>query len=513
MVEATSSVQPRRHPAWYGVLDEVLAQGAKLLSLADTNNDTNEATISMETLGLNDATISQTWATKMELQGCLATPCRSSVLMNTRRGTELHASVFLLLTPWGSHPALPKGLRLGSTKFCHNAISCEPEFATPLDLCAATVSSQVAIAAELAEGEEPHTLAFRVDEETVIAIPFSVMTTTLGRHHIELDVLPVLAGVPGKAGGKGPGNTATAPSVTITDFSGNLRWLEDASDPLVHDFCNLKEQSTKQDASAGATFIVEGPEAIRVLLASDFVVDKLFLKASLHSSLHDSLDARRQRFSNSGHPDGEEIQVILCEAAMMESVTGISAKHASAALALARRKASLDPEFMTLGRGDRPFRALALEDALDEEGVGALFRVAAGFGVDVILLAQGCGDPFHRRAVRVSMGHVLRVPFVRGHLPDLISQLSLQGVLTIACAAVTQGGRFLDELDTVPRRWACVVGAEGPVASPEVLAVCKHRLAIRTALPEVSLGTGVATSVLLNGCAERESQQAMPQGD
>ena len=52
-----------------------------------------------------------------------------------------------------------------------------------------------------------------------------------------------------------------------------------------------------------------------------------------------------------------------------------------------------------------------LESLNDFENLGALFRNAAAFGVDAVLLDPQCADPLYRRSVRVSMGHVLRVPF------------------------------------------------------------------------------------------------------
>ena len=52
-----------------------------------------------------------------------------------------------------------------------------------------------------------------------------------------------------------------------------------------------------------------------------------------------------------------------------------------------------------------------LEGVGDHENIGAIFRHAAGMGVDAVLLGSGAADPLYRRSVRVSMGHVLRLPF------------------------------------------------------------------------------------------------------
>ena len=58
-------------------------------------------------------------------------------------------------------------------------------------------------------------------------------------------------------------------------------------------------------------------------------------------------------------------------------------------------------------------RVVVLEGASSIENVAAVFRNAAAFGFDGVLLDPACGDPLVRRAVRVSAGHTLTVPFAR----------------------------------------------------------------------------------------------------
>ena len=53
-----------------------------------------------------------------------------------------------------------------------------------------------------------------------------------------------------------------------------------------------------------------------------------------------------------------------------------------------------------------------LEGVNDHENLGSVFRNAAGLGVDAVVFGTGCADPLYRRAVRVSMGHALLVPYV-----------------------------------------------------------------------------------------------------
>ena len=52
-----------------------------------------------------------------------------------------------------------------------------------------------------------------------------------------------------------------------------------------------------------------------------------------------------------------------------------------------------------------------LEGVNDHENLGSIFRNAAGLDVDAVVFGIGCADPLYRRAVRVSMGHALLVPY------------------------------------------------------------------------------------------------------
>lgn len=252
-----------------------------------------------------------------------------------------------------------------------------------------------------------------------------------------------------------------------------------------------------------SSLIAEGPETIRLLLASDFVVMEILVKPSLFAGLRPSLEARAERRGEA------PVLVCLCDAVLMEQISGIPARHASAALARALRPAmpgGLQEVIPQVADRGAPVRILAL-NGLDEESIGALLRVGAAFGIHLVLLSNDCGDPFHRRAVRVSMGHVFRVPVLRGELPVLFRELRACSVLTVAASSAADDQkdvRYLDELREVPRRWVCVVGPKGPVESFEVQQSCEVSLAVRAAVPSCPLGVGIVAAVLLHGCVERE---------
>src|SRR3954470_19300128 len=100
-----------------------------------------------------------------------------------------------------------------------------------------------------------------------------------------------------------------------------------------------------------------------------------------------------------------EVPAYVADKWLLSDVVGFRVTRG--VLAAASRPQPLDPE--TLIATSR--RIAVLEGLNDFENLGALFRNAAAFGVDAVLLDSTCADPLYRRSVRVSMGHVLQVPF------------------------------------------------------------------------------------------------------
>jgi tRNA G18 (ribose-2'-O)-methylase SpoU len=137
-------------------------------------------------------------------------------------------------------------------------------------------------------------------------------------------------------------------------------------------------------------------------------------------------------------------------------------------------------------------RALvALERLNDIENLGALFRNARAFGVDGVLLDPETADPRNRRSVRVSLGHVLRVPFARCTADEW--PLRLPGC---TIAALTPAGD-VDVRDLVGEPVALVLGAEGPGLSEAALAAADVRVRIPMADRVDSLNVAVAAAVAL----------------
>jgi tRNA G18 (ribose-2'-O)-methylase SpoU len=153
------------------------------------------------------------------------------------------------------------------------------------------------------------------------------------------------------------------------------------------------------------------------------------------------------------------------------------------------------PEPATLLAGAR--RVLVVEAVNDHENLGSLFRNAAGFGVDAVLLDPRCADPLYRRSVRVSLGHVLHVPWTR--IPPLEHSLADVRDAGLRTLALTPAGeRTVHEVAADARgRIAWLVGAEGPGLDAATLAAADERVRIPIAPGVDSLNVATAAAIAL----------------
>lgn len=96
--------------------------------------------------------------------------------------------------------------------------------------------------------------------------------------------------------------------------------------------------------------------------------------------------------------------------------------------------------------------AIVLEDLVDTTNVGLVFRSAAALGAGCVLLSPTCADPYSRRAMRVSMGTVLQVPwaYFEGPWPETaFSALEAAGARTMAMA-LDERAKLLEEVGPAP---------------------------------------------------------------
>lgn len=271
---------------------------------------------------------------------------------------------------------------------------------------------------------------------------------------------------------------------TLTGVARQPITVDDAHDPRLADYVQLNDAALRRRVEhERRVFIVEGLLAIEALLASDYEVRSVLVDERAHRRLAAAL----------AHV---EAPVYVVDDEVLRATVGFDL-HRGAVASAARPPDDLVTVDRFAGEtGAR--RLLVLEGINDHENLGAIFRNAAAFGVDAVLLDPTCADPLYRRAVRVSLGHVLRVPFARVPWPSSLEHLHADGWRTVALTPSAE--RSVDELAAELRgeRLALLLGAEGPGLPERTIAAASLRARIPMASGVDSLNVATAAAVALH---------------
>ncbi|GAA1320066.1 TrmH family RNA methyltransferase [Leucobacter albus] len=257
--------------------------------------------------------------------------------------------------------------------------------------------------------------------------------------------------------------------------------IVDLSAPELADYTKLTDVELRRVREpAEGLYLAESPKVIERALASGHKPRSLLLLEEWVPKLEPILARYPQ------------VPAFVGTSAQLESLTGFHMHRG--ALASMHRPAPLDPA--ELLRSSR--RVVVLEDLTDHTNVGAIFRSIAALGADAVLLSPACADPLYRRAVRVSMGAVLQVPWAR--LPDWRDAGPLirdAGYELVAFALRDDAADLADFVDDLPDRLALMFGSEGPGLSHRALASATRSVIIPMEHGVDSLNVSTAAALAL----------------
>ncbi len=284
--------------------------------------------------------------------------------------------------------------------------------------------------------------------------------------------------------------------------------IVDALDPRLADYRNLPDRDLRDRRGV---FIAEGRFIVERLLASRaWTTRSAMITEAAGSALRAALEAR---------PD---VPVYVVPQALMLGITGI-AIHRGALAAGVRPSPRRWQDVVAQSR-----RIVVLERIANADNVGAIFRAAAAFGIDAVLLDSATADPLYRKAIRTSMGATLAVPFgtigpdaagsdsagprsasspttvppTTDVLPDGLGQLRAAGWTVVGLTPSPDATILAAALDGLRnQRVAFVVGHEGDGLTPSALNACNRLARIQMPGPPTtsvdSLNVATATTLAL----------------
>ncbi len=171
--------------------------------------------------------------------------------------------------------------------------------------------------------------------------------------------------------------------------------VSDPTDPRLSDYTRLRDVNLRRHLEhEHGLFMAEGDKVIRRAAAAGFAPRSFLLTERRARALDDVVS-------------GFTAPLYVVSEDTAHRLVGFDL-HRGALAAFHRRALPSPEEVLTDAR-----QIVVLEDLVDHTNVGAIFRNAAGLGVDAVVLSPRCADPFYRRSVKVSMGAVFVLPHTR----------------------------------------------------------------------------------------------------
>ncbi len=228
--------------------------------------------------------------------------------------------------------------------------------------------------------------------------------------------------------------------------------LTSADDPRIAAFRDVRERDL---TGREGLFIAEG-EVVLNVLASPW--SRCRARAVL---LADKRLAKLEPVLARLEPD---VPIYIAPQEVLDGIAGFHLHRGI--LALGDKPGPLDPDAFLATRPARSVLVGAVGIG-NADNMGGIFRNAAALGACGLMIDPGCCDPFYRKAIRVSVGAVLRTPLMAGlSAPTMVERAEAHGYVPLA---LTPGdGPELADLD-IPLRALVLLGAEGPGLPNEVL--------------------------------------------
>ncbi|KQU78943.1 RNA methyltransferase [Mesorhizobium sp. Root102] len=262
--------------------------------------------------------------------------------------------------------------------------------------------------------------------------------------------------------------------------------IDDPQDPRVAAYLDIRERDL---AGRQGRFVAEGKVVLDLLLsAGRFAAESVLVLENRLAGLEDIL-----RKAPAGLP------VYVATSAVMDAIAGFHMHRGI--LAMGRKGAPQSAEALL---DALPARALVvvLVGIANHDNVGSIFRNAAAFGADAILLDATCCDPLYRKAIRVSVGAALKIPFASfTDTAGFTTMLTRRGFEQFA---LSPRGRTVIRDAQRSERLALYLGTEGE-GLPDSLLTSLHTVRIAMSEGFDSLNVAAASAIALHHFSAKES--------
>ena len=239
----------------------------------------------------------------------------------------------------------------------------------------------------------------------------------------------------------------------------NIEVITSSLDPRVDLYRSVRDADLR---GRRHVCMVESEMVVRRLLESSWDIQSLFLSPQKYERLAPFIT-------------DPSTKVYVADVTLMSEISGFHIHRGT--LALVHRPSEAALCFQNLVRVLKEKESIALllaEGITNVDNMGALFRNAAAFGVDAIVLDHACCDPLYRKAIRVSMGHALSVPWaVTSNWNDALCQLKAELHVTLIGCETGNTAKPMWEIDPT-NKMALIMGEEKSGLSASTISTCDY---------------------------------------
>lgn len=265
----------------------------------------------------------------------------------------------------------------------------------------------------------------------------------------------------------------------------NIIKVENLNNPALDIFVRLTGAEVRRSIEGeNGIFIAESPTVIEVALNAGYEpVSILTDERLINGAVRDILLRT------------EGIPVYTADRETLRTITGFELTRG--ALCAMKRKENRELSDVLSGAQ----RVAILEEIADSTNIGAIFRSAAALNIDAVLTTPTCCDPLCRRALRVSMGTVLQVPYTtigKNHedwVENGIDILHSFGFKTAAMALSDNSVSLDDAALKGEERLAIILGTEGTGLDKRTIEKSDYTVKIPMSHGVDSLNVGAAAAV------------------
>ena len=227
--------------------------------------------------------------------------------------------------------------------------------------------------------------------------------------------------------------------------------ITDLHDPRIDVYRDIRERDL---VGRDGLFVAEGKVVVEKLTDSD---RHRLLSLLIASKRVDELQSVMSRLA-------DDVPVYVASQTVIDAIAGFPLHRGI--LGIGRRTQTPTAAQLLAGCGQRA-SVLLLSGIANHDNMGGIFRNAAAFGVDAVLLDADCCDPLYRKAIRVSVGGTLMVRFAQiARHEDAIDLLERHAFSPVA---LSPAGNCLLKDWRPASRTAVFLGAEGPGLSADII--------------------------------------------